>query len=454
MVTAHADVVVIGMGPGGEDVAGRLAEAGLDVVGVENELLGGECPYWGCVPSKMMIRASNLIAEARRVPGIAGDATVTPDWAPVAHRIRAEATDDWNDRVAVERFEAKGGRFVRGAGRLDGPGRVAVGNDVFETRRAVVLATGSAAAIPPIPGLGDVPFWTNREAIEAKDLPKSLVVLGGGAIGLELSQVFERFGVQVRVVEALDRLLPPEEPEASALIEEVVTREGMEIYTGHGATNAARDGSEVVLTLDDGRAVRGEQLLVATGRRALLAPLGLASVGIDEQARWVTVDGRMRAGAGLWAVGDLTGHGAFTHIAMYQAGIATADILGEAPAPADYRALPRVTFTDPEVGSVGLNDAAAREQGINVRTGLAQIPSTARGWIHKAGNEGFIKVVEDAGRGVLVGATSVGPVGGEVLSMLVLAVHAEIPVDTLQHMIYAYPTFHRGIEDALRDLRG
>ena len=223
MGTAQADAVVIGMGPGGEDVAGRLAEAGLDVVGIEKELVGGECPYWGCVPSKMMIRASNLIAEARRVPGIAGDATVTTDWAPVAHRIH-EATDDWNDRAAVERFEDKGGRFVRGAGRLDGPGRVAVGNDVFEARRAVVLAIGSAATVPPIPGLGDVPFWTNREAIEAKDLPQSLVVLGGGAIGLELSQVFERFGVQVRVVEALDRLLPPEEPEASALIEEVVTR--------------------------------------------------------------------------------------------------------------------------------------------------------------------------------------------------------------------------------------
>jgi pyruvate/2-oxoglutarate dehydrogenase complex dihydrolipoamide dehydrogenase (E3) component len=174
----------------------------------------------------MMIRDSNLIAEARRVPGIAGDATVTPDWAPVAHRIRAEATNDWNDRAAVERFEDKGGRFARGAGHLDGPGPVAVGNDVFEARRAVVLATGSAAATPPIPGLGDVPFWTNREAIEAKDLPKSLVVLGGGAIGLELSQVFQRFGVQVRVVEALNRLLPPEEPEASALIEEVVTARG------------------------------------------------------------------------------------------------------------------------------------------------------------------------------------------------------------------------------------
>jgi pyruvate/2-oxoglutarate dehydrogenase complex dihydrolipoamide dehydrogenase (E3) component len=454
MATEHADVVVIGMGPGGEDVAGRLAEAGLDVVGIEKELVGGECPYWGCVPSKMMIRASNLIAEARRVPGVAGAATVTPDWAPVARRIRAEATDDWNDRAAVERFEGKGGRFVRGAGRLDGPGRVAVGNDVFEAGRAVVLATGSAPTVPPIPGLSEVPFWTNREAIEAKDLPKSLVVLGGGAIGLELAQVFERFGVQVRVVEAEDRLLPPEEPEAGALIEEVVGREGMEVHTGHGATNVARDGSEVVLTLDDGRAIRGEQLLVATGRRALLAPLGLASVGVDEQARWVPVDGRMRVGAGLWAVGDLTGHGAFTHIAMYQAGIATAEILGERPAPADYRALPRVTFTDPEVGSVGLNEAAAREQGISVRTGLAQIPSTARGWIHKVGNEGFIKLVEDADRGVLVGATSVGPVGGEVLSMLVLAVHAEIPVETLQRMIYAYPTFHRGIEDALRDLRG
>jgi pyruvate/2-oxoglutarate dehydrogenase complex dihydrolipoamide dehydrogenase (E3) component len=190
METLQADVVVVGMGPGGEDVAGRLAEAGLDVVGVERQLVGGECPYWGCIPSKMMIRAANLLAEGRRVRGMAGDATISPDWAPVAQRIRDEATDDWDDRVAVERFEGKGGRFLRGEGRIVGPGRVAVGDRVFEVRRAIVIATGTHPTIPPIPGLGRVPYWTNREAIEAKELPSSLLVLGGGAVGAELAQAF------------------------------------------------------------------------------------------------------------------------------------------------------------------------------------------------------------------------------------------------------------------------
>jgi pyruvate/2-oxoglutarate dehydrogenase complex dihydrolipoamide dehydrogenase (E3) component len=209
----QADVVVIGMGPGGEDVAGRLAKAGLDVVGIDRELVGGECPYWGCVPSKMMIRAANLLTEARRIPGLAGAATVTPDWAPVAQRIRDDATDDWNDRVAVERFEGKGGRLVRGEGRIVAPGRVEVGDQVVEARRAIVVGTGTRAAVPPIAGLDQVGYWTNRQAIEVTELPPSLLVLGGGAIGVELAQVFARFGVEVTVVEALDRLVANEEPE-------------------------------------------------------------------------------------------------------------------------------------------------------------------------------------------------------------------------------------------------
>lgn len=448
----HADVVVIGMGPGGEDVAGRLAEAGLDVVGVEKQLLGGECPYWGCVPSKMMIRAANLLAEARRIPGMAGAATVTADWTPVAGRIRAEATDDWDDKVAVDRFEGKGGRFVRGTGRLTGPGRVAVGSRHIEASTAVVVATGTTAAIPPITGLRDVPYWTNRHAIEAATLPASLIVLGGGAIGIELSQVFARFGVDVRVIEALDQLLPLEEPEAGALLADVLARDGVAVNTGARATSVAHDGSQFSLTLEDGRELHAERLLVATGRRAELGTLGLDTVGIDHTQRWLPVDERLRAGPGLWAVGDVTGAGAFTHIAMYQAGIAVADILGQDPPPADYRALPRVTFSDPEVGSVGLSAAAAVAKGLRIRVGTSPIPNSARGWIHKAGNEGFIKVVEDADRGVLVGATSAGPAGGEVLGLLTLAVHAEIPTAVLTGMIYAYPTFHRAVEDALRDL--
>jgi pyruvate/2-oxoglutarate dehydrogenase complex dihydrolipoamide dehydrogenase (E3) component len=448
----HADVVVIGMGPGGEEVAGRLAEAGLDVVGIEKQLVGGECPYWGCVPSKMMIRAANLLAEARRIPGLAGSAAVKADWSLVAARIRAEATDNWNDKVAVDRFEGKGGRFIRGEGRLAGVGRVAVGEQIVEASRAIVLATGTSAAIPPIDGLADAPYWTNRDAIETDTLPRSLIVLGGGAIGIELSQVFARFGVDVTVVEALDRLLPLEEPEAGALINRVLATEGIKVHTAAQATSVGFDRAGFSVTLADSARLRAEKLLVATGRLANLGALGLDTIGLDPTQRWLTTDDHLRVASGLWAVGDITGVGAFTHVAMYQAGIAVADILGNDAAPADYRALPRVTFSDPEVGSVGLTEAGARDRGIGVRVGISQVPHSARGWIHKAGNDGFFKLVEDAERGVLIGATSVGPVGGEVLGLLCLGVHAQIPTATLRGMIYAYPTFHRGVEDALRNL--
>lgn len=454
MSNQTADVVVIGMGPGGEDVAGKLAEAGLEVVGIDRELVGGECPYWGCIPSKMMIRAAHLLAEARRIPGMAGDATVSPDWAPVAQRIRDEATDDWNDTVAVERFEGKGGRFVRGVGRITGPGEVTVGDDVITARRGIVIATGTSAAIPPIEGLDSVDFWTNREAIEAEQLPASLVVLGGGAIGVELAQSFARFGTTVTVVEALDRLVPMEEPEAGELLAEVFTGEGITVRTGTSVTGVAPAAVGVRVELDGGGAIEASRLLVATGRRADLAALGLDAAGVDDSQRWVPVDDHQRVTDGIWAVGDITGKGAFTHVAMYQSAIAVADILGQDHEPARYHALPRATFTDPEIGSVGRTEADAREAGIPVDVGTTKVPHTARGWLHKAGNEGFVKLVVDTDRNVLVGATAMGPSGGEVLGLLTLAVHAEIPIDTLRQMIYAYPTFHRGVEDALRGLGG
>jgi pyruvate/2-oxoglutarate dehydrogenase complex dihydrolipoamide dehydrogenase (E3) component len=446
----QVDVVVMGLGVGGEEVAGKLAEAGLAVVGVERRLVGGECPYWGCVPTKMMIRAANLLAEARRVPGMAGSAEVTPDWTPVAKRIREEATDFWDDTVAVDRLIRKGGTFVRGEARLVGPREVAVGARTFIARRGVVIGTGTSAAIPPIDGLAGTPLWTNRDAVEAESLPASLVILGGGAIGLELAQVFARFGTSVHVVEALDRLLSMEEPEASQVAQVALERDGVGVRTGVSAKRVSFDGTAFTLSLDDESTVVGAKLLVATGRRVSLDGLGLETVGLDPKARAISVDDRMRAGDGIWAVGDVTGHGAFTHVAMYQAGIAVRDILGQPGPPADYRALPRVTFTDPEIGAVGFTEAQARERYGRVAVGVAQVPSSARGWIHKAGNEGFIKLVVDADRDVLVGATSAGPIGGEVLSALAVAVHASVPVSTLRHMIYAYPTFHRGIDDALR----
>jgi pyruvate/2-oxoglutarate dehydrogenase complex dihydrolipoamide dehydrogenase (E3) component len=448
----QVDIVVVGLGVGGEEVAGRLAQAGLAVVGIEHRLVGGECPYWGCVPSKMMIRAANLLAEGRRIDGMSGSATVEPDWGPVARRIREEATDNWDDKVAVDRFTGKGGRFVRGFGRLAGPGRVEVDDQIFEARRGVVLGVGTAPSVPPIDGLAGTPYWTNREAIEATEVPGSLLILGGGGIGLELSQVYARFGAQVTVVEALDRLLAVEEPESSALAAKALAGDGITVRTGAQVSRVAHDGQQFAVTLADGDRLAADRLLVATGRRANLPDLGLERVGLDPTARSLVVDEWMRAGDGLWAIGDITGHGAFTHVAMYQADIAVRDILDQGGPAADYRALPRVTFTDPEIGAVGLTEAQARERGIRVGTGQTDLTASTRGWIHKAGNDGFIKLVADLDREVLVGATSAGPTGGEVLSALAVAVHGQVRINRLKSMIYAYPTFHRAIEAALKDL--
>jgi len=457
----EVDVVVIGMGPGGEHAAGTLAQAGLSVAGVEGRLVGGECPYWGCVPSKMMIRAGNLLAEARRIPGMAGRAEVQADWAPVARRIRDEATDNWDDTVAADRFTGLGGILVRGHGRITAPGEVTVAPaagrngapQVLRASRGIVIATGSKPAVPPIPGLADTPFWTNHKAIEADRVPESLVVLGGGAIGTELAQVFARFGGRVTVAEGADRLLPLEEPEAGELLAGVFGREGIAVRTGRRAAAVAwSPAGGFTVTLDGGEELSGAALLVATGRRADLAAVGVGAVGIDERLRAIPVDEHMRAAPGVWALGDITGKGAFTHMSMYQADIVINDILGRDGWPAEYHAVPRVTFTDPEIGAVGLTEREAREAGLTVRTSVKQVPETARGWIHKAGNDGFIKLVEDCDRGVLAGATSAGPWGGEVLGALVVAVHAAVPVQRLREMIYAYPTFHRGIEDALAGL--
>ena len=447
----QVDVVVMGLGVGGEEVAGRLAAAGLNVIGVENTLVGGECPYWGCIPTKIMVRAGSALAEAGRIPGLAGTSTVTADWQPVARRIRDEATDDWNDKVAVDRFVGKGGHFVRGTAVAVGPGQIKVNDRVYAAKRGVVVATGTAAVVPPIDGLAGTPYWTNREAVEADTLPASLLVLGGGAIGVELSQVFARFGVRVTVLEGGDRLLAMEEPESSAVAAAALTADGVTIRTGARVTRVAYDGSFTV-TLADGGTLTGDRLLIATGRAARLHDSGFEHLGIDTSARFVTTDERMRAADNVWAVGDVTGNGNFTHMAMYEADVAVRDILFQGGPGADYRARPRVTFTDPEIGAVGLTEQQARDAGLNVRVGHVPLSATTRGFIHGPGNEGFLKLIADHDRGVVVGATTAGPSGGEMIGAMSVAVHAEVPITTLLGTIWAYPTFHRGFGEAIKAL--
>ena len=465
------DVVVVGMGPGGEYVAGELAAAGLSVVGVEARLVGGECPYYGCVPSKMMIRAGNALAEARRVPGLAGRAEVHPDFAPVAVRIRDEATDDWDDAAAVKRFTDKGGRLVRGTGRLTGPRQVTVTRrdgveSTFRARRAVVLNPGTNPSIPNVPGLAGTPFWTNREAVQARHAPASLIVHGGGAIAVELAQVFARFGTKVTVV-ARSALLSSDEPEAGKLLARVFEEEGIDVLGNTDVTAVSHDATGFTVGLasrpapgtppDDGVRhpfeLQAEALLLATGRTSALGALGLASAGIPYDGRTPPpVDGHLQLADGLYLVGDAAGGGAFTHMSMYQGNIVTGHILGQDRGRTEGHAVPHVSFSDPEIGGVGLTEKAARAAGLSVRVGYTAMADSTRGWIHGPGNSGFIKVIQDADTGALVGATSAGPHGGEVLAMLTLAVHARLPVATLKTMIYAYPTFHRAVAAALQGL--
>lgn len=447
---SEVDVVVIGLGPGGEAAANKLASSGLEVVGVERDLVGGECPFYGCIPSKLMIRAAHVLAEAGRAGTLAGSVEVTPSWAPVYARIRDEATQAWDDVGHASRLEEAGVRIVRGHGRLDGPGRVRVGDDVFTARRAVVLNPGTRPGIPPIPGLEGTPFWTNREIVKVDTLPASLVVVGGGPIGLELAQAFSRFGVRVTVVEVADRIMAVEEPETSAHLARVLAGEGIRLLTGVQIQQVGyADGAFTVVL--DGEEVHADKLLVAAGRRNNIDDLGLETVGLDPSARALAPDERMRVAEDLYAVGDATGHGAFTHMSMYQSSIAVKHILGEDGAPADYRAVPRVTYTDPEVGSVGLTEAQAREAGLDVRVAVTDLADSTRGWLHGTGDEsGLVKVVTDGD--LVVGASCVGPMGGEMLSMFTTAVHARVRVEDLLTMIYAYPTWHRAVRTALDEL--
>lgn len=444
----ECDVVVIGLGPGGEHAAIVLAGKGVDVVAIDERLVGGECPYFGCVPSKMMIAAATLVREAGRIDGMAGSVETTTDWGPVARRIRDEATDDWDDKAGVERLVGAGATFVRGRGRITAPRTVTVDGTSYVARKGIILNTGTTPSAPPVHGLADTPFWTNREVVRLTELPGSLIVLGAGPIGCELAQVFATFGVEVTVIEVAERIIAVEEPEASEILGKAFAADGIEVITGVHIDEVSHAEDRFTIVLEEDRTVQADRLLVAAGRRNNLADLGLEHVGLDPLARALEPDERMRVADGVWAVGDITGKGAFTHVSMYQADVVIRDVLGEDGPWADYRAVARVTFTSPEVASVGLSEQAARDRGLDVRVATGDLGS--RGWLAK--DEGMVKLIADRQRGVLVGGCVVGVPGGEVMSMIATAVHAEVPISTLAGMHFAYPTYHRALEPVLKDL--
>lgn len=450
------DVIVVGLGPGGEFAGNKLASGGLRVLAIDKHLAGGECPFYGCIPSKLMMRAATAVSHARQAPGVAGECDVRPDWQAVAARV-ARGAHHWDDTVSVKRLQDRGATVVHGEARLVGPRQVEVDGTTYTATEAVLLATGTAPSAPPIEGLAETPFWTNRDIVKVTELPESLAVIGGGPIGCEFAQAFARFGVEVTILEAGERILTKEEPEASDLMCEVLGRDGIDVRAGVAVDAVHHDGDRFSVRLGDDE-VRAEKLLVAAGRDPRLPAIGLESVGIDAGERsFVDVDGRMRVidddGAtveGLWAVGDLVGKGLFTHVAKYQAAIVIRQLLGEEGPEADYCAVPRVTFTYPEIGAVGMTEEEAREAGHDVRVSVVANDDSSRGDLHGEGNDGLVKLVAEGDR--LLGGTTAGPMGGEVLSMLTTAIHGQVPISTLKSMIYAYPTWHGVVRQALAHL--
>jgi pyruvate/2-oxoglutarate dehydrogenase complex dihydrolipoamide dehydrogenase (E3) component len=451
------DVVCLGGGVAGEALAVGLRDSGLTLAVVERELVGGECPYWGCVPSKTLLRSSETLSEAGRARVIAASRVEwSVDFPKVSHRVRWMARNLDDSRPAAA-LEATGAKLFRGEGTLADQRTVTVEGEQLIARRAVVIANGSTAVIPPIPGLDSVEFWTNRQAAIPRELPVSLAVLGGGAIGIELGQAFARLGSKVTVIEAGATVLGLEEPEAGAALRPHLEADGITLRIGDPcvavekqSADPARQRSGVVVHLKSGAVVAAERLLVATGRRANVEAWRVAGVAQTERG-WLRVDpATLEAQPGVFGAGDVTGLGGFTHVAHYHGQVVARRLRGM-DARADHAAVPRVTFSDPEVASVGLSEAAARARGIDVIVASADPAETARGYIHDF-HRGALKLVGDRQRGVLIGATLVTPRAGEIVGELVLAIKLGTPLETLADVIHPFPAFNRVLGASLDEL--
>jgi pyruvate/2-oxoglutarate dehydrogenase complex dihydrolipoamide dehydrogenase (E3) component len=444
------DVVCLGGGVAGEAIAGGLKGSGLTVAVVERENVGGECAYWGCVPSKTLLRSGETLEEAGRARSLAASRVEWDvDFAKVSQRVLWMARD-LDDAKAAAALEATGARLYRGAGTMVDLRTVEVAGEQLVARRAVVIANGGTASIPPIQGLDKVKYWTNRQAAVPRELPRRLVVLGGGAVGVELAQGFARLGSRVTVVEAGPRFLALEEPEAGAALLPHLQADGLEVIVGDACVAVEMQAADVVLHLQSGAVVAGDRLLVATGRRPNFEawkPAGLAQT----ERGWLKVDpDTLEARDGVYGAGDITGIGGFTHLAYYHGQIVARRLRG-VDARADHVAVPRVTYTDPEVASVGLSEQLARGHGIDVVVVNTDPGEAARGYIHDF-HGGALKLVADRARGVLIGATVVSPRAGEILGELVLAVKSATPVTELADVIHPYPAFNRVLGAAFEDL--
>jgi len=446
------DVVCLGGGVAGEAIAGGLEGSGLTLVVIERELVGGECPYWGCIPSKTLLRSGETLKEAERARTLAASRVEWElDFPKVSKRVLWMARDLDDTRPAAA-LQSAGATLVRGNGKLVDHKTVEVAGERYVARKAVVIANGSTASIPPIPGLDSVEYWTNRQATLPRELPISLAVLGGGAIGLELGQAFARFGSKVTIIEAGPRFLGLEEPEAGAGLKPHLESDGIELIAGDACVGVEKGDAGVVLKMKSGARVTAERLLVATGRRANFEAWEGAGLPRTERG-WLKVDPTtLEAAPGVYGTGDVTGIGGFTHLAYYHGQVVARRLRGE-DARADHVAVPRVTFTDPEVASVGLSEAAAREQGIDVVIASTDPAESARGYIHDF-HGGMLKLVGDRRQSVLVGATVMSPRAGEILGELVLAVKVGTPIRALADVIHPFPAFNRVLGAALGELAG